>query len=204
MAKITRKEAAKIYELFLKNAVRGYTIEDIFDMVYAEKFTEKDLDGNPLPIDSVERKREFDEFRKLIEDAKSHGQTGHEIANYLNAERDTVDIIKYDDNGNIEVAHRFEGDPVFDPSHKTDLTPLTGSPDFQFGDESVGSKPSIPVIGDTSGVSPRNIPVFDDSETNDLKIVKPGEKEDIDFPNSNPNISDDDDFGQGGPGGIGL
>lgn len=195
---MTREKAAKLFELYLKNMGRGLTIEDIFDLYC--------IVSNP-----VERDRELIEFKRLINDAKAHGQAGYEIVNYLTAKRDTIQEITIN-GGKIESVVETEGDPVFDPSGKTDLSSFTGSSDFEFGDSSVNKPTPVPA---STEISPTNVPVFDDSETNDLKIVTPGEKEELDFPNSSVNSfgetnspasmdnnSDDDGFddrSHGGP-----
>jgi hypothetical protein len=196
-----RKKAAKLYGVFLKNAARDVTIEEVLDLYFIEQYPTRDENGREIPVDPALRKKEENAFKFFIQDALDHGQTGNEIINYLNAERDTVDVVNLDKNGEVTSAVRYEGSPLFDPSRKSDLSLLTGSgsPDFEFGDESTGGiehlNPERLVIGDDPEPSNQGL-TMDQLQDLASRAIDPNDPS-----NYNP---DDDEFGSVGGGGLNI
>ncbi len=105
-----------------------------------------------------------EEYRAFIDDAKKRGFNGFDIIHYLTAPRDTFTRAELDKDGNITNTITKEGDPMFDPSRKIDLSPYTGSNDFTF-DDNTNTKNTI--------VSEENIPVFGDKDNPNSNIKAP-------------------------------
>ena len=126
-------------------------------------------------------KKQINFYKNFIAAAEKQGLKGWDIYNYLTAERDKVEYINKDNNEN-EIKMEVEGDPKFDPSGKTDLTPATGSPDFQFGDESV-NKPAAPSTGTP------NIDFPNSSNNLNPTSDKEPQAPSVDFPNSSNGVS---------------
>lgn len=136
-----RKQAALFYKATLEN--KNIKADRLIEEFYAARGeTNTEID------------KKLAEYKAIIEDAGKQGLRGWDIYSYLMSSRDKVEYIEKSKDGKVTKIE-IEGDPKFDPSGKTDLTPLTGSPDFEFGDDSVNKKQN-------SSVNPKNVPVFGD------------------------------------------
>ena len=165
---MNRKDAAKFYKAILENP--GITAEVLIENLYAARGKTNE------EIDKI-----LAEYNAIISEAESQGLKGWDVYNYLTTPRDKVEYINKDNNGN-EIKIEVEGDPKFDPSGKTDLTPATGSPDFQFGDESV-NKPAAPSTGTP------NIDFPNSSNNLNPTSDKGPQAPSVDFPNSSNGVS---------------
>lgn len=188
---MTHKEAKKIYKLLIET---GRPVDEIIEEVYYDKGEE------------VVKQKLLD-FMRILDELKSNNiRNPKEVIAYLDAPRDEVDIINRDEEGNIINATHIEGDPKFDPSGKTDLTPLTGSSDFEFGDSSIKKEEKhpwddLPPLPDFelsfNGIVTGNNKVNDDfvfnddDEKEDRLIIVDGKPKEIDYPDSRVQIKPD-------------